>query len=175
MLHDIETPRFLISQLTERHYDQLYQIMTDKEFMRFLPELSDEYSAFGGIKIFATSFDRFKTTGRGLLLGMTSDDRLLGFIAIMDLPENPTVFYATHPAYRNKGIMVEAVSLVIKQLFRLGLCTRIRTEIYKENIASIKVVSKSGFRQIGENDEKSYWEINGIGRPCSQCDSPDSQ
>lgn len=55
----------------------------------------------------------------------------IGFISIYDMKENPFVFYAMLPAYRNKGYMKKA----IKMIENLGL-PPLYSQIDKEKIVS---------------------------------------
>ena len=78
----------------------------------------------------------------------------MGFIAIMDIPDKPTLFYAMHPAYRSQGIMkeciLEAVSFILKNLS----CDFIQSEVYKDNVISIKLLQSANFEIIGSDKNK---------------------
>lgn len=56
----------------------------------------------------------------------------IGFISIYDMKENPFVFYAMLPAYRNKGYMKKA----IKMIENLGL-PPLYSQIDKEKTVSL--------------------------------------
>ena len=85
---------------------------------RYLRELNDLVSSEDGIKQFLYSFSCYVTRNEGFLWWINLNANLVGFIAMMDIPDKPTLFYAMHPAYRSQGIMkeciLEAVSFILK-------------------------------------------------------------
>ncbi|MEQ3550497.1 GNAT family N-acetyltransferase [Pseudonocardia nematodicida] len=88
------------------------------------------------------------------------DDRLLGTISVheMDLPYTPTggdVGYRAHPDARGRGIVTEALRLVIAHAFTpvddggLGR-TRLALGAARDNAASRRVAERTGFQLVGE-------------------------
>ena len=135
----------------------LQQIFNDDITRRYLQELNDLVSSEEGIKIFIDSFNRYAYTNEGFLWGIYLDERILvGFIAIMDISYEPTLFYAMHPVYRSQGIMKECVAQVLNYISENRICSSIRSEVYKDNYVSIKLLSSIGFEQTGFDEQKLF-------------------
>ncbi|MDQ3643712.1 MAG: GNAT family N-acetyltransferase [Actinomycetota bacterium] len=84
-------------------------------------------------------------------------DSLLGSIALMDLEgDKPSgeVGYWTHPDARGRGVMTEAVALVVEHGLTptaeggLGM-RRLQLLSAAENTASMEIARRAGFRQVG--------------------------
>jgi RimJ/RimL family protein N-acetyltransferase len=58
--------------------------------------------------------------------------------------------YAVHPWARGRGIAVEAVRLVCDVLRTNGIGTRAAIRVEPENLASVRVAEKAGFRYVRE-------------------------
>ena len=80
----------------------------------------------------------------GVLWGIRHNENLIGFVAIMDLSFNPTVFFAMHPNYRNQGMMIESVKMVTQYVCEAKLCSELHTEVDVENISSQRVLETRG-------------------------------
>lgn len=82
-------------------------------------------------------------------------DLLVGAISLLDLKSasGPEVGYWTHPQARGRGVMTQALSLVIKHAFAptsetgLGL-GKLRLESAVENSASRRVAEQCGFTEV---------------------------
>jgi len=68
--------------------------------------------------------------------------------------------YRVTPPVRNKGYCTAAVRTVVKHYFSETDAERITAEANPRNTASIRVLEKAGFTQIGY--EKKAVEINGV-------------
>lgn len=87
-----------------------------------------------------------------------ADERCLGSIALMGLggmdPTSAEVGYWTHPDARGRGVMTEAVALIIRHAFAprdcggLGL-RRLDLLAAEPNRASRQVATRNGFVQTG--------------------------
>ncbi|TQJ09560.1 GNAT family N-acetyltransferase [Lapillicoccus jejuensis] len=97
--------------------------------------------------------------GSGLFLAVADvgDDRLLGAVGLMGLRTTPgqaEVGYWTHPAERDRGVMTEAVRLVVRHAFAprdaggLGL-RRLTLRAADGNEPSQRVARSAGFTRTG--------------------------
>ena len=83
-------------------------------------------------------------------------DLFVGSISLMDLfsGSGPEVGYLAHPDARGRGVMTEAVGLVVRHAFTpraeggLGF-GKLRLESALGNTASRRVADKAGFREVG--------------------------
>lgn len=134
----------------------LRQIFNDDSTKQYLQELNDLTSTEEDLKIFIDSFDRYAYNNQGFLWGIKFDCKLLGFVAIMDIPDYPTLFYAIHPSFRSQGIMKECTTQVINYLSEKNICNCIHSEVYKDNYISIKLLESIGFEKTDSNDQKIF-------------------
>lgn len=85
--------------------------------------------------------------------GVRMSGRLCGYIDFdPDLdnaePGEVNLAYGVHPWARGQGVAVEAVRLVCEVLRRDGIGTRATIRVEPENMASVRVAEKSGFRHV---------------------------
>jgi len=98
------TNRCRLDRITLHDVDMLRDIVENSQFRLFLPELYELVQKFDGMYKFLSSFDTYAQNGDGFLWGIWKQSYLIGFVAIMDMSYDPTIFYAVHPEYRNKGV-----------------------------------------------------------------------
>lgn len=102
-------------------------------------------------------------------LGIWMSGRLCGYIHYD--PDNAdgieaqdvSLAYAVHPWARGHGVAVEAVRMICEFLRAHGIGTRAAIRVDPENIASVRVANKAGFRYV--RDFPSSKHTNGDGSP----------
>lgn len=156
----LHTDRCTLSAVTQSDIPVLRQILDDTETQRFLPELYKEFQTGESLQQFIVSFDKYLAQDEGLLWGIRKDDTLIGFIAIMDIMTNPTLFYAMHPKHRNNGYMKECMVKVVDYVQEVNHCDRLQTEVYNENVASGKLLTDIGFQKYNDDEQKEYYGKN---------------
>jgi RimJ/RimL family protein N-acetyltransferase len=67
--------------------------------------------------------------------------------------------YAIHEAYRNRGLMTEAVRALVDWAFTQDNCTRVTAETLRENLASQRVLQKAGLVLDHAHETMIYWKI----------------
>ena len=151
------TARCVLSTVTSADILVLCQILDDADTRRFLPELCEVFQTEGSLKQFIASFDKYLQQNEGILWGIRKEDTFIGFIAIMDTPDNPTLFYAMHPAYRNQGLMKESLVKTEQYICENKVCQMISSEAYYENTISKKLLRDIGLQVYKEDGCKSYY------------------
>ncbi len=90
-------------------------------------------------------------SGRGILAGTFLDGRLISAADAPDMPYLPDRIQhtgiATLPAYRRMGYGTWTAGLAVHHLLELGICPQ--WECNADNIASIALAEKIGFRKYG--------------------------
>lgn len=150
----LNTARCVLSAVTPADIPILRQILDDADTRRFLPELCEVFQTEESLKQFIYSFDSYLQQDEGILWGIRKEDTFIGFIAIMDIPDNPTLFYAMHPANRNQGLMKESLKVVIDYVREKNLFYKLQTEVYWDNNASIALLKDVGFTHQGKIEHK---------------------
>lgn len=153
----IRTERFLLKQILKDNASVLNGVFEDGKTRKYLPELYSLIDWEDGILYFISTFDTYTKKGEGYLWGIyCNNDNLLGFVAVMDLSNSPTLFYAMHPTFRLQGYMKGAIYSVIDYLRKSKLCHKVLTDVYKENNISLHILKQLGFSAYREDDDKVY-------------------
>ncbi len=94
--------------------------------------------------------------------GIYADRMLIGFVNDVDMDNTRIeIGYVIHPDHWNQGYATEAISAVIRDLFRKGYI-EIKAASFADNAASRRVMEKYGMRRNGETSVIAYhgvlWE-----------------
>lgn len=83
------------------------------------------------------------------------DDRLLGKVSLSDIGSTGTLAYWAHPAARGRGLITEAVRLVVEHALhsRVPPLTELRAWVAETNVASRAVLERNGFRYLEVGDD----------------------
>lgn len=107
----------------------LSELLIEHDVRKFLPHLTTD------VDTFTHDMEIAELKGLGKFWIIRLDCLGIGFISIYDLTENPFIFYAMLPAYRNKGYMKKALKMIEK--FNIpSLITQINTG----NMASLRAI-----------------------------------
>lgn len=147
------TKRCRLDRIILHDVDMLRDIVEDSQFRLFMPELYELVNNVDGVHQFLSSFDTYAQKGDGFLWGIWKQNYLIGFVAIMDISYEPTIFYAMHREYRERGYTKEAVSEVVAH-YRFISKIPLHTEVYLSNHASLAVLVSTGFRITGSKGNK---------------------
>lgn len=110
----------------------LSELLIDQDVRKFLPHLTTDVDKF------AHDMEIARRNGLGQLWIIRLDGVGIGFISIYDLTENPFIFYAMLPAYRNKGYMKKALKMIENE------CSSFLYTIVEScNIPSLKVLGRT--------------------------------
>lgn len=151
---ELHTPRCVLKEITQTDTPVLRQIIDDELFQRFLPELYSLFKTPEGLQQFLNSFDNYLTKNEGILWGIRVANTLVGFVALMDLTFSPIIFYTIHPKYRNRGFAKESVKSVVDYYMDNVPYLHLRTEVYKDNIASLSILYSCRFHKCGIEKDK---------------------
>lgn len=153
-LPEISTQRCVLTGIKNEDYPILQQIFYDDVTSCQLQELNDWVSSEEGVKQFVFTFNNCVSRNEGFLWGIYLDSILVGFIAIMDIPIHPTLFYAMHPDYRLQGIMKECIVEVMNFISKSACCNFVQSEVYKGNSISIHLLQSVNFEIIDSDRDK---------------------
>ncbi len=154
----LETNRLIIRDEKESDLNEMHRLWSDKNTMYYLDDIL---------------MNNIEETAENLKIGIANSDghyfcicdkaagHYLGNIGYTITDTTPFgkivhMGYLLLPEYHGKGYMTEAVKKVIEFAFANDDCVRITTGCYKENVASYKVMEKSGFKKEGERIKAQY-------------------
>ena len=107
----------------------LRELLIEHDVRKFLPHLTTD------VDTFTHDMEIAELKGLGKFWIIRLDCLGIGFISIYDLTENPFIFYAMLPAYRNKGYMKKALKMIEK--FNIP---SLITQINIGNMASLRAI-----------------------------------
>jgi RimJ/RimL family protein N-acetyltransferase len=152
----IRGERVVLRELRESDADRVVEACRDERTRHWLATLPSPYTYQHALH-YVRGRQELQAGGAGVWWCVADPvtDQLLANISVMDLDgEDPTsgeVGYWTHPDARGRGVMTEALQLLVPESFSAaGLALR-RLSLFaaEDNAASRRVAELAGFRQVG--------------------------
>jgi len=111
-----------------------------------------------------SNYEYDKGTGISFLIFGTADDRLLGGISLSNIrygvAQSAHIGYWMGERYAGRGLMLDALELVIPFAFDRLRLHRLEAACIPTNVRSMRLLEKAGFRREGLL--RSYLRINGV-------------
>ncbi|HTJ57770.1 MAG TPA: GNAT family N-acetyltransferase [Devosiaceae bacterium] len=154
----IETPRLILRAPIRGDVPALTALADNKNIAEKLSRLPSPYTradAIAFVEIFSQRADERPyaiTTQAGDLLG------IVGFSYAMG--QHPELGYWLGEPHWGKGFMSEAAKALLEAAFATGLYPAIRARALQSNLASINVLEKAGFKNIGPASDPMGAEKN---------------
>ena len=101
--------KITLSSYTSKDREWLSNLLVEQDVRRFLPHLTTDVDKF------ICDMKIAENNGLGKFWIIRLDSIGIGFISIYDLTENPFIFYAILPEFRNNGYMHNAIGLIEKE------------------------------------------------------------
>ena len=117
---NLQSERLILRQITVEDVEQVYEIRSDAATMKYIPRplAINKQDALDHIQTIMKGLEDNESVAWAITL--TGDVKLVGIICLlrMQLKNFRTeIGYVLHPGYHGKGIMDEAVKLVIDYAF----------------------------------------------------------
>ena len=146
----LETERLKLRKATLEDANEVFFLRSNKEVGKYIArapqQTVDEAKDF--ILARQKDFETHKTSYWGITL--KENDVLIGTICLWNFTENSTVAevgYDLNPAFQKKGIMNEALDLVLNFGFDKLKLHQIEAFTQKKNKSSIALLQRNGFQQ----------------------------
>ncbi|MGV3560290.1 GNAT family N-acetyltransferase [Larkinella arboricola] len=156
----LTTARLIIRPLKQSDGKALHQLRSDPTLMQFIPRPLT-IRVDDAVRLIQTFNDAIRRN-ESVTWGITLNNKpgiigTIGFVRIS--PENfrAEVGYLLHPEYQGRGIMQEALEAVVHYGFRVMKLHSIVAIVDPDNMASARVLERSGFRKEGHFREASYF------------------
>ncbi len=166
----LQSQRLIIQPLDASHVKVVLAFLKkNKSFFRvFQPTLNkDYYTELYQQKLLQSDVDGWnnKTKYSFYLFHHLDHERsqILGTVTLSNVVRGPLqscfVGYKVDQQFQSKGIATEGIAHVIQFAFKRLKLHRIEANIMPDNLASIKVIEKLGFKKEGFSEQ--YLKING--------------
>ena len=150
----IHTPRLTLRTITESDDARLIATLKNPEvgltyMVPDLPTRADEE------RILAR-FVQLSADPRRFLYGIYREEELIGFLNDVETTEDSIELgLVIHPDHKGRGYATEALTAAMEVLFDMGYAV-VKTGVFEENLASRRVMEKSGMTQIDLRDQLEY-------------------
>lgn len=158
---DLETERLYLRRVANEDVNEIFLLRSNKETMKFIPRplAKTEEDALAHIALIDSKIEA--NEGINWAITLKNNSKLIGIIGHYRIkPENyrAEIGYMLLPEYHGKGIITEAINVVVKYGFEKMKLHSIEAIIDPENYASEKVLQKNGFVKEAHLIENECYE-----------------
>lgn len=152
-----------LSIFTKEDVPEIWRISADWQTNRYLNvrwrdlHLEDEYEWY--------ETSRKDETQRIFGIVSGNEDKMIGAVFMHDIDLHNRkchIGYLLNREYWGKGITTEAVELLKKYCFEELNLRKLYTSVFETNIASIRVLEKTGFNNVGKYSSHVYVPMKGF-------------
>ena len=143
---ELRTARCYLVQATLDDVVAIFETVNTLECQMNMPEFYSAFHYKERITHFIQVFSNYWRLGSGMLWSIKTPSGIAGFVGVMDIPDMATLFYATHPAYRNKGYMKECVMCCIEYFGKRYTGISIHSVVFNDNIPSLRILSNTAVK-----------------------------
>ena len=155
----IQNESFILSEVKKDDYSSLYEIYSDDETIKYqqIDTMKTIEQSQKSVQSFLQGFINRKFIR--WCISRKEDDKVIGLITLHDFDNwnsKTEIGYMLNRKYWGQNIMSEVGREIIKFTFETIRLNRIEASIHPENIASIKLSEKLGFKKEGLKIEAAY-------------------
>ena len=160
---NLETERLYLRRVAKEDVNEIFALRSNKETMKYIPRplVKTEEDALAHIAMIDEKIEN--NEGINWAITLKNNPKLIGLIGHYRIkPEHfrAEIGYMLLPEYHGKGIIAEAIKETVKYGFEIMKLHSIEAVIDPENLASEKVLQKSGFVKEAHFKENEYYEGN---------------
>ena len=150
----IYTKRLILKPMEDHDQADMLKILTDNQIKKtyMLPDYDSEeqvINLFKRIQAYTEKEDRIDC-------GVYLEDKIIGFANTVEIKEKTIeIGYVIYPTYWNQGYATEMLTALIRKMFEMGY-EEVLTGAFEGNIASQRVMQKSGMTLLDMQDEIEY-------------------
>jgi len=157
---EIEGERIKLRKLKLSDASDIYKNLQDREMVKWTLNIPWPYKRKDAIKFIRKTYYRIrKNSGYAFGIVLKEIDKVIGVIDIFNIDwknKNAELGYWLGKKYWGKGLTTEAVKLMLKFAFEKLKLHRVYAGVFEENIASRRVLEKTGFKLEGIKRECRY-------------------
>lgn len=147
----IRTARLVICPLTEAMAPAVHRNSLDEDVRRFVPDEVFETleQAQGTVAFLISAYDG---TDGPFVYAVTLDDQCIGYVQLCQADDGWEVGYHIAATHIGRGYATEALTAFLPFAMEKVQASRLLGIVLEENIASARVLEKSGFRLIFQGE-----------------------
>jgi len=146
----LKTDKFILRKSVKSDAQYIFKLRSDKIYSKFTG--IKRYETIGEAVLYLDKIDRMIDKNEAILWSIVikGTNEYIGGICLWNISDDKAqaeIGYDLLPEFRSKGYIQEAIQCVINYAFEiLKLDKIVAEEVHSENIKSIKVLEKSGFK-----------------------------
>jgi [ribosomal protein S5]-alanine N-acetyltransferase len=157
----LHTKRLVLREITMEDTDSVFSIRSNKNAMKYIgkPIAKSIDEAKELIQKFVDAIKNNEGITWGICLSDTNNViGTIGFWRISKEHYRAEIGYMLHPDYWNKGIVTEAAEAVLEFGFKQLKFHSVEAFLTPENLGSVRLLEKSGFKKEGHFKENYFFE-----------------
>jgi ribosomal-protein-alanine N-acetyltransferase len=157
----LETKRLILREIAFEDSAEIFALRSNPDAMKFIgkPPATSIEDANKMIRMFTDGISNNESITWGIAFKETN--RIVGTIGFWRISKDhhrAEIGYMLHPEHWKKGILTEAAKAVIECGFRKFKFHSIEAQLTPENIASVKLLEKTGFVKEAHFKENYFFE-----------------
>jgi len=156
----VTSERLMLRAMKRDDAESIYQILSDPEVIRY--DTVDLFTSIDQAKTLIDYFQQAYNKKKAIFWGisMKNDSKIIGFCKCeIECPGvRVDLGYDLNSAYWNRGIMTEALEVLIDFIWSDIKVNRIEAAVSTNNKSSIRVLEKVGFQCEGILRERSFFK-----------------
>ena len=157
---NLESERLFFRPVTPADVNEVLALRSDPSIMKYIPRpiAKNKQDALDHIEMLCNGINKNEFINWAITL--KGDNKLIGMICLLRMQLNnfrTEIGYILHPDYQGRGIMHEAVNLIVEYAFEVLKFHSIEAIIDPDNKASEKVLLKNGFVKEAHLKENEFY------------------
>ena len=157
----METKRLIINEYNLNDFNDVYQMVSDKETMKHYPSVYNEKGAKRWIEWNLNNYQKYHFGWYALRIKETKQYIGDCGITMQKIKDQflPELGYHIYKTYQNQGYAYEASQKILNDFFQRFDYNEIYSYMTVDNIASYKLAEKLGFKRINEYIDDYYGKM----------------
>lgn len=158
-LQELVTPRLLLRQLQPEDEQEVFSFRSDERVGKYLSRPLEE--SLDSTRYFIDNINEGIRKEGWLYWGLAlrPQNKIIGTICFWNISSADhcaEIGYELHPDFQKKGLMQEAIHVVLRYGFEEMRFQRIEACLQRDNLASVRLLERNGFqflRTVGEEEK----------------------
>ena len=158
---NLESQRLILRRITAADVNEIFALRSNTEVMKYVPRTL--CTSLDEVMVLINTIDKKLETNEGINWAITlkGSDTLIGFIGHYQIKWQhfrSEIGYMLSPEFKGKGIVTEAIQLIVKYGFNEMNMHSLEAIIDPENIASARVLEKNNFVKEAHFKENEFYD-----------------
>jgi RimJ/RimL family protein N-acetyltransferase len=153
----------LLRKITEEDADQIFFLRSDKQVLQYLDR--DPITSIDDAAQWIRMIDAGIRSNEYITWAMSlkNEKDLVGTISFWNIKKEhyrSEIGYALHPLHQNKGLMQEAMTVILHYGFKIMKLHSVEANVNPQNASSIKLLERNNFVREAYHRENYFYNGN---------------